>query len=156
MKPTTPQLKYRVTICIFSIICFQSMGCAKLGPTTLKSERSSYNLAVQRTNDEQLLLNLTRLKYRDTPFFMEVSSVASQFTLSGTANASASLQEGVNGLFGLAAVWASPKDPRSLIPLCREINSFNAYCLHCHYKRSPCFFIRAGASRGFSGFAFKE
>jgi hypothetical protein len=77
------------------------MGCAKLGPTTLKSERSNYNLAVQRTNDEQLLLNLVRLKYRDTPFFMEVSSVASQFTLSTTANASATLQDGVKGLFGL-------------------------------------------------------
>lgn len=77
------------------------MSCANLGPTTLKSERSNYNMAVQKTNDEQLLLNLVRLKYRDTPFFMEVSSVASQFTLSTSANASATLQEGVKGLFGL-------------------------------------------------------
>ena len=55
-------------ILIFIPITFIS-GCANLGPTTLKSERSNYNLAVQRTNDEQLLLNLARLKYRDTPFF---------------------------------------------------------------------------------------
>ena len=75
------------------------MGCANLGPTTLKSERSSYNLAIQRTNDEQLLLNLVRLKYRDTPFFMEVSSVASQFTLS--TNIGANFQEGFKGLFGV-------------------------------------------------------
>ena len=76
-------------------------GCAKLGPATIKSQRVDYNLAVQKTNDEQLLLNLARLKYRDTPFFMEVSSVASQFILSTTGNASATLQEGVKGLFGL-------------------------------------------------------
>ena len=76
-------------------------GCAKLGPATIKSQRVDYNLAVQKTNDEQLLLNLARLKYRDTPFFMEVSSVASQFILSTTGNVSATLQEGVKGLFGL-------------------------------------------------------
>ena len=76
-------------------------GCAKLGPATIKNQRVDYNLAVQKTNDEQLLLNLARLKYRDTPFFMEVSSVASQFILSTTGNASATLQEGVKGLFGL-------------------------------------------------------
>ena len=72
-------------------------GCAKLGPATIKSQRVDYNLAVQKTNDEQLLLNLARLKYRDTPFFMEVSSVASQFILSTTGNVSATLQEGVKG-----------------------------------------------------------
>ena len=87
------------------------MGCANLGPTTLKSERSSYNLAIQKTNDEQLLLNLIRLKYRDTPFFMEVSSVASQFTLSTTANASATLQDGVRGLFGLGGSLGMTEKP---------------------------------------------
>ncbi|MBC8285106.1 MAG: hypothetical protein H8E32_14930 [Nitrospinae bacterium] len=97
MKSTS----FHNSISTFLILLFLTSGCAKLGPTTLKSERSNYNLAVQKTNDEQLLLNLARLKYRDTPFFMEVSSVASQFTLSTTANASATLQEGVKGLFGL-------------------------------------------------------
>ncbi|PIQ96647.1 MAG: hypothetical protein COV67_08380 [Nitrospinae bacterium CG11_big_fil_rev_8_21_14_0_20_56_8] len=67
-------------------------GCFGLGPETLQQERKSYNVAVQQTNDEQLLLNLVRLRYRDTPFFMEVSSVATQFSvstdLSGTANLS--------------------------------------------------------------------
>ncbi len=91
----------RLVIALFIALLFS--GCANLGPTTLKGERSNYNLAIQRTNDEQLLLNLVRLKYRDTPFFMEVSSVASQFSLSTNANVSASLQDSVKGLFGLGA-----------------------------------------------------
>lgn len=87
---------------LFCLACSLSIvSCVNLGPTTLKSERSKYNVSVQKTNDEELLLNLVRLKYRDTPFFMEVSSMASQFTLSSSANASASLQNGVKGLFGL-------------------------------------------------------
>jgi hypothetical protein len=96
---------------LFFIAFLPLLGCANLGPTTLKSERSNYNLAVQRTNDEQLLLNLVRLKYRDTPFFMEVSSVASQFSLSTTANASATLQDGVKGLFGLGGSLGMTEKP---------------------------------------------
>jgi hypothetical protein len=86
---------------ILGTFAISAGGCAKLGPATIQSQRVNYNLAVQKTNDEQLLLNLARLKYRDTPLFMEVSSVASQFILSTTGNASATLQEGVKGLFGL-------------------------------------------------------
>ena len=94
-----------------AILPLSLISCANLGPTTLKSERSNYNLAVQRTNDEQLMLNLVRLKYRDTPFFMEVSSVASQFSLSTSANASATLQDGVNGLFGLGGSVGMTEKP---------------------------------------------
>jgi hypothetical protein len=101
--------KIPLLLCLtFSLLI---VSCANLGPTTLKSERSNYNLAVQRTNDEQLMLNLVRLKYRDTPFFMEVSSVASQFTLSTSANASASLQDGVKGLFGLGGSVGMTEKP---------------------------------------------
>ena len=106
--------KFRITPALFFILLIfltSTSGCNNLGPTTLKSERSNYNLAVQRTNDEQLLLNLARLKYRDTPFFMEVSSVASQFTFSTSANASATLQDGVKGLFGLGGSLGMTEKP---------------------------------------------
>jgi hypothetical protein len=108
----------RSHLCIFLLIQFSFLGCANLGPTTLKSERSNYNLAIQITNDEQLLLNLVRLKYRDTPFFMEVSSVASQFNLSTTANATATLQDGIKGIFGLGgSVGMSEKPTVTYSPL---------------------------------------
>lgn len=109
----TPCLNSKKSLlnCFTLILLLLLIGCANLGPTTLKSERSNYNLAVQKTNDEQLLLNLVRLKYRDTPFFMEVSSVASQFTLSTSANASATLQEGVKGLFGLGGSVGMTEKP---------------------------------------------
>lgn len=93
-------------------------ACARLGPTTLHVERNKYNLAVQRTNDEQLLLNLVRLKYRDTPLFLEVTSVTSQFTLKTSADASASLSSSRAGIFGLGAgVELSEKPTVSYTPL---------------------------------------
>ena len=47
-------------------------GCGFTGPRTLELGRPLYNLAVQRTNTEQLLLNLVRLRYRDTWRFRPV------------------------------------------------------------------------------------
>ena len=70
-------------------------GCHIPGPTSIKTGRDNYNVAIQQTNNEQLLLNLVRLRYRDTPLFLEVSSVTTNFTFEvgsgagGTINPSA-------------------------------------------------------------------
>ena len=68
-------------------------GCARIGPQRIQAGGNDYNIAIQRTADEQLLLNLVRLRYRDTPLFLEVTSVASQFRLQTNLEASASLRE---------------------------------------------------------------
>jgi hypothetical protein len=62
-------------------------GCV-FGPHTLRRSRVRYNQAIQRTQDEQLLLNLVRLRYCDTPQFLEVSSVSSQFVFDGSGDIS--------------------------------------------------------------------
>ena len=87
-----------IFIAVFSVV-----GCAQHGPVSLKSGRSNYNLAIQKTNDEQLLLNLVRLKYRDNPFFMEVSNVASQFSLQKKGSITAQLEDMANDIFNLGA-----------------------------------------------------
>jgi len=86
-------------------------GCGGLGPKVIKGERQDYNIAIQRSNNQQLLLNLVRLKYRDTPFFLEVSSIASQFSLRGNASASADLPENNPNVFGLGAGIAVEERP---------------------------------------------
>ena len=98
--------------CLVCLLAVALTGCMGMGPGTLKQDRSNYNIAVQRTNDEQLLLNLVRLKYRDTPFFLEVSSVATQFTFSSSANANATFPEGpAFNVFGLGAGVARTERP---------------------------------------------
>ncbi len=86
-------------------------GCAGVGHARIEGERSNYNVAIQRSNDEQLLLNLVRLRYRDTPFFLEVSSVATQFSYRAGANSRATLQDGVKGIFNLGAEAAVEERP---------------------------------------------
>ncbi len=55
-------------------------GCYQYGPGAVRAGRASYNEIINRTSNEQLLLNLVRLKYRDTPFFLEISSITTSFS----------------------------------------------------------------------------
>lgn len=59
-------------------------GC--LGPHALRSTRMKYNEAVRTTNDEQLLMNIVRLRYADSPVFIDLPSITSQFEMSGMAH----------------------------------------------------------------------
>ncbi len=54
-------------------------GCASLGPASLDDARLQYNEVVKRTTEEQLLLNIVRLRYTDTPSSLAVSAIAAQF-----------------------------------------------------------------------------
>ena len=72
-------LMIKQVILILSLIMITA--CARIGPDIIQASGNDYNVAIQRTIDEQLLLNLIRLKYHDTPFFLEVNSVSSQFKL---------------------------------------------------------------------------
>ena len=75
------------------------MGCSSFGPRALQATHPQYNHAISRSLDEQFLLNLVRLKYRDNPFFLEVSSITTQQTLEQELTASASLVESATDTF---------------------------------------------------------
>ena len=100
MASHTMVLKFKY-FAVLSLVIISSifLGCTKYGPGFLQSERSQYNQAIQKTNDEQLILNLVRLKYHDSPLFMEVSNIASQFTLQNDISITTQLQAGAKGIF---------------------------------------------------------
>jgi len=54
-------------------------GCTTLGPYALDQTRLHYNEVIKRTTEEQLLLNIVRLRYTDTPSILAVSAIAAQF-----------------------------------------------------------------------------
>jgi hypothetical protein len=55
-----------------------STGC-QLGPGRLKVASSHYSDAVRIAAAESLLVNLVRLRYRDAPLFLSVTSISTQF-----------------------------------------------------------------------------
>ena len=75
----------------FAALC----GCV-LGPAALEASRARYNDVIQETTNEQLLLNLVRLQYREAPLFLEVGSVSAQFSFQGGADVAGAINEGPN------------------------------------------------------------
>jgi hypothetical protein len=66
-------------------------GCVNVGPKAVQAVRADYNTVLRDTTDEQLLANLVRLRYRDRPFFLEVSAVTTQYSFSPQLSASAAI-----------------------------------------------------------------
>lgn len=63
-------------------LCFLFSGClSTFGPRSIENMHPAYNQAIVSTVDEQMLLNLVRLKYRDTPYFLEVASVTTSLSI---------------------------------------------------------------------------
>ena len=89
-------------------------GCA-LGPTALENNRWRYNDVIQRTTQEQLLLNLVRLQYRESPLFLEVGSVSAQFRIAEDFSATGTIREGHHTLnpdqLGLSGAVAYEEKP---------------------------------------------
>ncbi len=62
-------------------------ACASVGPKTVPQDQFNYNAAIAESSQQQLLLNLVRLRYHETPVFLKVGSVISQYSRVASANA---------------------------------------------------------------------
>jgi hypothetical protein len=71
-------------IFVLAVMWAGSSGC--LGPKAVRYTRMRYNEVVRATNDEQLLMNIVRLRYADSPVFIDLPSITSQFEVSGRGN----------------------------------------------------------------------
>lgn len=75
-------------------------GCSYLGPKLISTTRPDYNVAIQQTNSNELLLNLVRLRYRDPPYFMHVERVVSALEVERRLSGSVSAVQSANDTFG--------------------------------------------------------
>ncbi len=102
------------------LVSLLATGCAshQFGPRTVVPAQRGYNEALSQALDEQLLLNLVRLRYRENPLFLEISSIVAQFNRNATAGASLKLVSGGANEGGLSVgVGASESPVLTLIPL---------------------------------------
>lgn len=69
-----------VAIVSFSFHLFL-VGCSSIGPDKIHADRYNYGKAISDSSKSQLLENLVRLRYADTPVFIDVGQVVSGYTL---------------------------------------------------------------------------
>ena len=81
----------RLTLIAFSLSLFAVWGCAGFGPTTVSRDRFDYTTAISDSWKHQMLLNMIKIRYGDSPVFLDVSSVISQYQIAGTINLGATI-----------------------------------------------------------------
>src|ERR1700677_2543132 len=69
------------------LIATLAAGGCSFGAQMIESSVGPYNAAVTRVSEEQLLMNVVRLRYNDNPTRLDVSAIAAQFELDATAEA---------------------------------------------------------------------
>lgn len=113
-----PGCRRRVVAHILLVLPVLSAGCATtVGATSLPRVRASYNEAVLQSADEQMLMNIVRLRHQHYPMFLQLSSIITQYTFStdgsasGTYNIGSDNSTAPNGSVGVGAGVAVSERP---------------------------------------------
>ena len=83
------------SILLLFCAAFLVSGC-QVGSKLYQTSFTQYNNAVRNTLDQQMLANLVRIRYFESPIFLQVSSLNTSFVVGGNVGASA----GANGAYG--------------------------------------------------------
>lgn len=73
-----------------------SGGCGTFGPGNLGRDRFDYAEAISDSWKRMMLLNIVKIRYGDSPVFLEVSSVINQYSVEAELSAGLSWSTGLN------------------------------------------------------------
>jgi hypothetical protein len=92
---------------VVGVMVLCAAGCA-FGPIALERNRMKYNEAVRQTWNEQFLLNVVRLRYRDPPQFDAVTNILSSHEFGAATNNQEQLRsnESVHNVASLSNLYA--------------------------------------------------
>ncbi|HVE48901.1 MAG TPA: hypothetical protein VNG69_04695 [Casimicrobiaceae bacterium] len=88
----------RLAILLLSCCTLWIGGCSTIASHVLHDSRDRFNETAQLTNAEQLLRNLVRLRYAESPYFLEISSVSTSATMAGSLGIFGNTAAAVPGL----------------------------------------------------------
>lgn len=85
----TAAMRRRMGFLVGAILLLSA--CASIGPGTVSRDRFDYTAAISDSWKHQMLFNMIKIRYGDAPVFMDVSSVISQYQVSGQVTLAGSI-----------------------------------------------------------------
>jgi len=79
---------------VTSVLMFVVLAGCSMQAEIIQSRHWDLNETIRQTNDQQLLLNMVRMRYEETPYFLQISSISTSFSASANAGLQASLPSG--------------------------------------------------------------
>ena len=96
-------MKSRLHFLVFLGLSFCGpIGCQHYGPRSIAADRIPYNESIATSWKEQTLLNIVKLRYMDTPFFVDVPQITSGYTLQGIGTVNGGIFPPVSNLASFA------------------------------------------------------
>ncbi|MCE5241823.1 MAG: hypothetical protein LLF99_01390 [Desulfobacteraceae bacterium] len=86
--------KHPLGATLLTVLLALVASCTAFGPHTVRRDRFDYTTAISDSWKAQMLFNIVKLRYGDTPIFLEVASVINQYSVESQVN--------------LALTWADP------------------------------------------------
>jgi hypothetical protein len=100
------KVSFALTTGLLALFALVAGGCATgLGPKAVRSERPDYNRQIRRSGDAEMLLNLVRLRYNDSPLFLELGTVVAQYSYDASLNAGGNIGGGDGTTIGSAFAY---------------------------------------------------
>jgi hypothetical protein len=85
-------------------------GC-QVAKQTLRADFTDFNTIIQRSQNEQMLLNLVRMRFREAPLFLQAGSLTASYENTVSAGADATAQQGDQSLIGVTGTYTFSSKP---------------------------------------------
>ena len=86
VKPIRKLLIVTLSSCLLA-----ASGCTSIGPGTVVNDSFDYTTVLADSWKQRMLFNMVRVRYGDTPYFLEVASVINQYSLETGVNVTGQL-----------------------------------------------------------------
>jgi len=98
---TTDSRRLALSFLAATLACASTAGC--MGSWAMRGTRLHYNKSLSHTASQEILLNIVRMRYGETPTFLDMPSIVSQSEarVNGASGQVAALQGVVGGNFAL-------------------------------------------------------